>query len=147
MSRLEAVRTDMDSSLFLLDLMLKGCVFFLTLHLFPLPNQLPCWLQDPGPDAKAATSRGLFSQFPQLYQIQMCVCVCVCVCVQLCLTLCNPMDYSLPGSSAHGILQARILEWIVISSSRGSSQPKVWIRVSCGSCTVRQILYHCATWA
>ena len=37
---------------------------------------------------------------------------------QSCLTLCNPMDYSLPGSSVHGILQARILEWVIISSSR-----------------------------
>ena len=41
-----------------------------------------------------------------------------------CLTLGNPMDYSLPGSSVHGILQARILEWVAISSSRGSSQPR-----------------------
>ena len=39
-------------------------------------------------------------------------------------TLCNPMDYSLPGSSVHGILQARILEWVVIPFSRGSSQPR-----------------------
>ena len=43
---------------------------------------------------------------------------------QLCLTLCDPMDYSLPGSSIHGIFQARILEWGAISLSRGSSQPK-----------------------
>ena len=41
---------------------------------------------------------------------------------QLCLTLCNPMDCSLPGSPLHGILQARVLEWIAISFSRGSSQ-------------------------
>ena len=40
---------------------------------------------------------------------------------QSCLTLCDPMDYSLPGSSAHGILQARILEWVAIPFSRGSS--------------------------
>ena len=52
-----------------------------------------------------------------------CVCVCVCVCVgQLCLTLCDPMDHSLTGSSFHGILQARILEWVAIPFSRGSSQ-------------------------
>ena len=38
--------------------------------------------------------------------------------------VCNPMDCSLPGSSVHGILQARILEWVVISYSRGSSRPK-----------------------
>ena len=42
---------------------------------------------------------------------------------QLCLTLCDPIDYSLPGSSAHGIFQARILEWVAISFSRGSSPP------------------------
>ena len=40
---------------------------------------------------------------------------------QLCLTLCNPTDYSPLGSSVHGILQARMLEWVVISFSRGSS--------------------------
>ena len=40
---------------------------------------------------------------------------------QLCLTLCNPVDCSPLGSSVHGILQARILEWVAISSSRGSS--------------------------
>ena len=41
--------------------------------------------------------------------------------LQSCLTLCNPMDCSLPGSSVHGILQARILEWVVMPFSRGSS--------------------------
>ena len=55
---------------------------------------------------------------------ERCVCVCVCVCVQLHPTLCNPMDCSLPGSSVHEILQARILEWVAIPSFRGSSQPK-----------------------
>ena len=40
---------------------------------------------------------------------------------QSCLTLCDPVDCSPPGSSVHGILQARILEWVVISFSRGSS--------------------------
>ena len=44
--------------------------------------------------------------------------LCVCVLVtQSCLTLCDPMDYSLPGSSVHEILQARILEWVAISFS------------------------------
>ena len=50
---------------------------------------------------------------------------------QLCLTLCDPMDCSLLGSSVHGILQARILEWVAIPFSRGSSQPKDWTQVSC----------------
>ena len=49
---------------------------------------------------------------------------------QSCLTLCDPVDCSLPGSSVHGILQTRILEWIVISFSRGSSRPKDWTWVS-----------------
>ena len=43
---------------------------------------------------------------------------------QSCLTLCDPLDCSLPGSSIHGIFQARILEWVAISFSRGSSQPR-----------------------
>ena len=58
----------------------------------------------------------------------MCICVCMCVCAHTCAKslqlypiLCDPMDCSLPGSSVHGISQVRILEWVVISSSRGSS--------------------------
>ena len=47
-----------------------------------------------------------------------------CMHAQSCLTLCEPMDCSLPGSSVQAIFQARILEWMVISSSRGSCQPK-----------------------
>ena len=49
---------------------------------------------------------------------------------QSCPTLCNPMDCSLPGSSVHGILQARILEWVAISS-RGSSRPRDQTYISC----------------
>ena len=51
--------------------------------------------------------------------------------VQLCPTLCNPMDCSPPGSSVYGILQARILEWVAIFSSRGSSWPRDQTQVSC----------------
>ena len=55
----------------------------------------------------------------------MCVCVCVCAraCskAQSCLTLCDHVDCSPPGSSVRGILQAKVLEWAAISSSRGSS--------------------------
>ena len=50
--------------------------------------------------------------------------------VQFCPTLCYPMDCSLSGSSVHGIFQARLLEWIAISFSRGSSQPRNWTQVS-----------------
>ena len=52
----------------------------------------------------------------------------------LCPTLCDPMDCSLPGSSVHGILWAKILEWVAMSSSRGSSQPKDWTHVFYVSC-------------
>ena len=49
---------------------------------------------------------------------------------QLCPTLCDPMDCSLPGSSIHGIFQARILEWVAISFSRRSSRPRDSTRIS-----------------
>ena len=49
---------------------------------------------------------------------------------QSCPTLCNPMDCSPPGSSIHGILQTRILEWVAISCSRRSLRPRDWIQVS-----------------
>ena len=50
--------------------------------------------------------------------------VCVCSAAELCLTLCEPMDGSPPGSSVHGIIQARILDWVAISSSRASFPPR-----------------------
>ena len=68
---------------------------------------------------------------------------------QSCPTLCNFVDYSLSGSSIHGILQARILEWVAISFSRGSSQPRDQTRVSrtAGRCfTVWATRYCHAAW-
>ena len=56
------------------------------------------------------------------------------------------MDCSPPGSSVHGSLQARILEWVAILFSRASSQPRDQTRVSLVSCIGRRVLYHCATW-
>ena len=50
---------------------------------------------------------------------------------QLCQTLCNPMDCSPPGSSVHGTLQARILEWVAIPFSSETSPPRGWTQVSC----------------
>ena len=55
--------------------------------------------------------------------------------LQWCPNLCNPMDYSPPASSVHGISQARILEWVAMPSSRGSSWPKDWTSVSSVACT------------
>ena len=62
--------------------------------------------------------------------------------LQLCLTLLDPLDCSQPGSSVHGILQARILEWVAISFSRGSSQPRDQTQVSYVSSIGRWVLYH-----
>ena len=64
---------------------------------------------------------------------------------QSCLTLCNPMDCNPPVSSAHGIFQARILQWMAISSSKVSSQHRDQTCIICISCTGRQIFYQCAT--
>ena len=73
----------------------------------------------------------------------VCVCVCVCSVAQSCPNFCDPMDYSPPGSSVHGIFQARILQRVAMSYSTGSSQSRDRMHVSFID---RQILYHCATW-
>ena len=67
---------------------------------------------------------------------------CVCAVSQSCPALCNPMDYSRPRSSVHGIFQARTMQWAAISFSRGSSWPR---NQTCVSCIVRWILYHWAS--
>ena len=64
---------------------------------------------------------------------------CCCLVIRLYPTLWDPMDCSLPASSVYGISQARILEWVAISFSRGSSQPK---DRTCVSSIGRLILYH-----
>ena len=58
------------------------------------------------------------------------LCSVLCSVIQLCLTPCNPMDCSSSGSSVHGILQVRILEWVAMPSSRGSSQSRDRTQVS-----------------
>ena len=57
-----------------------------------------------------------------------------CSVTQSCPTLCDPLDYSPSGYSVHGIFQARIQQWVAISSSRGSSWPRDWTHISCVSC-------------
>ena len=66
-------------------------------------------------------------------------CCCWCLVTESCLTLLRPLEL---GSSVHGISQARILEWVSISFSRGSSRPRDRTSMSCVD---RQILYHWAT--
>ena len=90
-------------------------------------------------------STGL-SPFVRLFVFSLFICIFTCyVCarsLQSCAAFCDPMDCGLPGSSIHGILQARILKWIALPSSRGSSWPRNWTHISCISCISRQILYH-----
>ena len=76
----------------------------------------------------------------------MCVCVCARLCAQSCPTFCDPMNCSLPGASVHEILQAKIMEWVAISFSKGYSRPRNQTGVSYSSCIGRQNLYHCGTW-
>ena len=79
--------------------------------------EVPMWNRD-GPE------------FIAYVLVRVCIYNC-CLVAKLCLTLCNPMECSQPGSSVHGILQARILEWVAILFSRGSSWPRDQSRVSC----------------
>ena len=74
---------------------------------------------------------------------------CACVHAKLLqsyLTLCNPVDCSPPGFSVQGILQARILEWVAMPFSRGSSPPRGQTCVFCLYCIGRWVLYHSAIW-
>ena len=80
--------------------------------------QIPLAAPTPGPVAEARLSPGLL--FPHLRHL----CAELCLVPQLCPILCKSMDYIPPGSSVHGILQARILEWAAMPFSRGSSQPR-----------------------
>ena len=71
---------------------------------------------------------------------------CWCLVTKSSPSLFDTMDCSLPGSSVHGISQARILEWVAISSSWGTSWASNQTHISYVSWIVRRILYHCATW-
>ena len=66
-----------------------------------------------------------------------------CVLLPSCVRLCDPMDCSPPGFSIHGVSLARILEWVAISSSRGSSRPRDQTHVSC---IAGEFFTHRATW-
>ena len=98
------------------------------LSLCPLTSGLcaPCSL----PASGVLWSRSLCCKSIWDTFITLCACMLSCF-SQSCPTLCDPMDYSLPGSSIHGILQARLLEWVAISFSRGSSRPRNGACVSC----------------
>ena len=84
----------------------------------PPPGDLPNLGIKPTSLTSPALAGGLSTTSATWEAYAPCVCAKL---LQLCLTLCSPMDTSPPGSSVHRILQARILEWVVISYSRGSS--------------------------
>ena len=86
------------------------------------------------------TNTCIFNSIFHTANIQCVMCMCL-----LCITLCNSMDCSLWSSSVHGIFQAIMLEWVAISSSMGSSQPRDQTQISSAPCIDRWMLYHCAT--
>ena len=88
------------------------------------------------------------SSFKRKITCRVCVCVCVCSAAHSYSTLYHLMDCNPPGSSVHGIIQARILEWLDISSSRGSSGPRFELASPpCSAYVGKQTVYHCASWA
>ena len=118
---------------------------------FGIPWQIPKFLDSRGPGTNPHSYLGI-----SYYRIVSNLCCCFqlmikisyvwcvwCSGTKLCPALCYPMHWSLPSSSVHGIFLARILEWVAISFSRGSSWLRDWIHVSSIG---RQILYHWATW-
>ena len=106
--------------------------------LFPSQGDLP----NPGIKPKSpALAGGFFTAKPPGNPV-LSICVCVhAKSLQLCQTLCDPMHCSPPGPSVHGISQARILEWVAISLTRGSSQLKDGNRVSCIAGSLHQMSY------
>ena len=98
-----------------------------TLRLIPLPPL--SWCRQEGPSLLSS-----HQVYPLCVHAQS---------LQLCLNLFNPMDCSPPGSSLHEILQTRILEWVAMPSSKGSSQPRDWIQVSR---IADGFFIHWATW-
>ena len=104
--------------------------FFLTFYFFQPPNRLD----------EAHLHCGGKSALLQLpFEMLLSRYVYVCSVAKSHSTVCDPIDYSTSGSSVHGILQARILDWVDISSCRGSSLPRGGTSISC---TDRRILYH-----
>ena len=87
----------------------------------------------------------IFLRCVSAHYYQMVQIVDMCEAAQSCLTLCIPLHCSPPGSSVHGVFQARLLEWAAMPSSKGSSRPRDWpkdrTQVSPVSCTGRKVIY------
>ena len=106
-------------------------------------NPLQCSCLENPMDGGAwwAAVYGVAQSWTRLKWLSIMWCMHPC-CFQSCPILCSSMNCTLPGSSVHGILQARILEWVAMPSSRGSSQPKDQTCICYISYIGRQILYH-----
>ena len=119
----------------LLRLSLFCLPFLLLLDLFPSPASVPPLPLKGWPPAACLGLSSLKGRdTEQVHQREVLV-------TQSCLALCEPMECSLPGSSVHGILQARILEWVAIPFSRGSPRPN-GSGLNPHLLHHRQILYH-----
>ena len=105
------------SQLCLWSMYLPNCYFCLLGSLEPVWN---LWQVSGAPKGRRCGLRFLWLPVPVLSGFFLAVHMCVLV-AQSCRTVCGPMDYSPPGSSVHGILQTRILEWVAMPSSKGSS--------------------------
>ena len=106
----------------------------------PPPGDLPNPALNPGLSHCRQIVYRLSHQEAQVNNNNNNTCVLNCFsCVQI---LRNPMDCRLPGSSVHGILQAKILEWVAVPSSRGPSRPRDRTCVSWVFCIGRWVLYH-----
>ena len=93
----------------------------------------------------AAKNNKLNKSLPYLKQCITKLLCTMCMCAKLLQwgpSLCNPMDYSLPGSSVLGILQATVLEWIAMPASKRSSPLRDGTHLSYVSCISRHVLYH-----
>ena len=101
---------------------------------------------------KKSSGGDRYAYYLDFGSVIMGICLCLnssvyihCVCtksLQSCPTLCDPMNFNPPGSSIHGILQARILEWIAMPSSRGSCRPRNRTYIPWVFCIGRRVLSH-----
>ena len=119
---------------------------------FTFPSSVPCLPQTSqalsclralAPDSLSAWNTVSLEGYKVYPSTPGCLFSCVHTkLLQSCPNLCHPMDCNPPSSSVQGIIQARILEWVAMPSSWGSSQPRDRTCVSCISCTGRCVLYH-----
>ena len=102
------------------NLLLLSSLFHFFYFIFSAPNSFSlCFLISPSLVVVVVLSIAFIKSSRKAF-----VCMHACSVAQSCPTLCDPVDCSPPSSSVHGILQARILDWVVIPFSRGSSQPR-----------------------